>query len=47
MCTCAGNRGFDKVAWNIEQPLNGGEDSVRLTYTSPDGEEVRVRAHPR
>lgn len=33
-----GNKGFDKVIWNIEP--SGGEDeaSLKLTYTSKDGE---------
>jgi len=32
-----GAKGFDKVYWNIEkQP---GDSSLKLTYTSPDGEE--------
>ena len=34
-----GVRGFDKVVWHA-QPVTRGEDvSLRLTYTSPDGEE--------
>lgn len=32
-----GNKGYDKVYWNIEkQP---GDSSLKLTYNSPDGEE--------
>ncbi len=31
-----GNKGFDKEYWNIEK--QGGDSSLRLTYTSRDGE---------
>lgn len=37
----AGERGFDKVTWRAEREQHdGGGESVRLTYTSSDGEEV-------
>lgn len=32
-----GNKGYDKVYWNIEK--QAGDSSLKLTYTSPDGEE--------
>lgn len=35
-CLHGGNKGFDKVWWNIEE-LN--DSSLKLTYTSADGEE--------
>jgi aldose 1-epimerase len=35
-CT-AGNKGYDKVYWNIEKLA--GDSSLKLTYQSKDGEE--------
>ena len=32
-----GNKGYDKVYWNIEK--QAGDSSLKLSYTSPDGEE--------
>ena len=32
-----GNKGYDKVYWNIEK--QAGDSSLKLTYTSKDGEE--------
>jgi aldose 1-epimerase len=32
-----GNKGYDKVYWNIEKPA--GDSSLKLTYQSKDGEE--------
>jgi aldose 1-epimerase len=32
-----GNKGYDKVYWNIEK--QAGDSSLKLTYNSPDGEE--------
>jgi aldose 1-epimerase len=32
-----GNKGYDKVFWNIEK--QAGDSSLKFTYTSPDGEE--------
>ena len=39
-CLHGGKVGYDKVLWAVER-LEGGEqgEAVRLTYTSPDGEE--------
>ena len=37
----AGERGFDKVTWRADEGAGGGGQSVRLTHSSPDGEEVR------
>ncbi|MEN9415544.1 MAG: hypothetical protein RLZ62_1848, partial [Bacteroidota bacterium] len=33
-----GIRGFDKVLWTAT-PVNGSEPALKLSYTSPDGEE--------
>ncbi len=37
----AGEHGFDKVNWRVDEGASGGGQSVRLTHSSPDGEEVR------
>jgi aldose 1-epimerase len=34
-----GLKGFDKVVWKAEPSSQAGGPSVKLTYTSPDGEE--------
>jgi aldose 1-epimerase len=34
-----GQRGFDKVVWNIDSVHSGPKASVTLSYLSPDGEE--------
>ncbi|SDK42951.1 aldose 1-epimerase [Catalinimonas alkaloidigena] len=34
-----GNKGFDKVVWDAEPFEEGDDVGVRLSYTSPDGEE--------
>lgn len=34
-----GNKGFDKVVWNAEVVKQDGEDVLKLTYRSVDGEE--------
>lgn len=33
-----GNKGFDKVIWNVEPSAGEDEASLKLTYTSKDGE---------
>ena len=33
-----GNKGFDKVVWNVEESTNADSATLKLTYTSPDGE---------
>jgi len=34
-----GIKGFDKVVWNAKVIDAGGSEALKLTYTSPDGEE--------
>jgi aldose 1-epimerase len=34
-----GLKGFDKVLWKAKPEVSGGNPGVRLTYSSPDGEE--------
>ena len=34
-----GLKGFDKVAWTVDEARDGAEALLRLTYVSPDGEE--------
>jgi aldose 1-epimerase len=34
-----GKKGFDKVVWKAEESIGPAGPAVRLTYTSPDGEE--------
>lgn len=34
-----GNKGFDKVIWDIEAIMEGGTPGIKLSYLSEDGEE--------
>ena len=41
-----GNKGWDKAIWKGRHFKHHEGDAVELTYTSKDGEEVRMRTAP-